>query len=442
MPVRPSEAVAAPERPPTRGGPPARSRASRTKEPSGYPIGPSDRSFLRRTSTHRPTTGFFLDFDGPPPARMELAARVLERAQALPALNDLIRTADGSRWRAGAGVLDAAVHIHCRTGLNGPGHVDEAANDLLHQPLPPEGRPQWDLWLLAGSEPEGFRLCFRVHHAIQDGVGAAHSALALLADSATRGPHPHQASRPTPSGMLRAGRDVARALRPERRWPELQAAPTGRSRWTYADVSATRLRDLADAHGASVNDVCLAALAMALRTWRHERTASTGAGTCPDLPTLVPMSTRQAHELHTPGNRTVAHRLLLPCSEERLRDAVARVHRQTAVVRRDRRRDAARAALDRPLVPALADWTVRAMGNPRTTPLSTSSITFPATFSCFGARLAAASMFYNVQENLPTYVSFTRTPTTVRCALMRDDALARTAPLPHLWRRALDETAV
>nr|WP_190064006.1 wax ester/triacylglycerol synthase domain-containing protein [Streptomyces griseocarneus] len=366
---------------------------------------------------------------------------MVKRAEALPALTDLIRSADGSRWRAGAGVPDEAVHIRCRTGLSGPGELDDATNDLLHHALPPEGRPQWDVWLLAAAGTGGFRLAFRIHHAIQDGVGAAHSVLSLLADTATQGPHPHRASRPTPSGMLRAGWDVVRALRPERRWPELQAAaPVGRSRWTYADVAAPRLRDLADAHGASVNDVCLAALAMALRSWRLERAAAAGEGACPDLPTLVPMSTRQAHERHAPGNRVVAHRLLLPCSEERLREAVTRVHRQTVVVRRSHRRDAARAALDKPLLPGLADWTVHAMGNPRTIPLSASSISFPAAFSCFGARLTAASMFYNVQENLPTYVSFTRTPTTVRCALMYDESLAHTASLPHHWRRALDET--
>ncbi|MFI9202228.1 wax ester/triacylglycerol synthase domain-containing protein [Streptomyces sp. NPDC053048] len=445
MSVSRNETVLAPDRrhPARPPGAPGRRAARDARDAPGYRIGPADRGFLSRVSTNLPTTGFFLDFDGPPPGPEELAARTLLRARSLPALHALHPDPDRRRWTAGGDALDPAVHFHHRPALTGQRGLDAATGQLLHQQLPDAPHPRWDVWLLTPAEtPAGdtsgtFRICFRIHHAVQDGVGAAYSVLALLADTATEGPRLHPARRPTVAGMLSAGRDVLRSLRPEGKWPGLQAESTGRSSWTYQDVAASHLRSLADAHGASVNDVCLAALAVALRSWRDEQPAHPRP--CPDLPVLIPMSTRQPHERHTPGNRVAAHRLLLPCSEEGFGEAVGRVNRQTAAVRDTRRRDAARAALARPLVPRLADWTVRTMGNRRSVPLGASSVTFPQAFSCFGARLTAASMFYNMQENVPTYLSLTRTPDTVRCALMYDAALARTATIPGHWKQALEE---
>ncbi|MFD9277851.1 wax ester/triacylglycerol synthase domain-containing protein [Streptomyces mirabilis] len=290
----------------------------------GHRSGPVDRFFLK----HRPATGFILDFEGALPDSHELAARTVRRAVGLPALNHLLPTQDEKRWRPREQRLDEAVHIRFHTGLPALEDLDAATNEVLFRPLPDGPHPPWDVRLLSGQDTGRFRLCYRIHHAIQDGVGAAYTVLALFSDTEAVGPHLHRAALPTAAGALRVLREFLLTSRHKRHWPELRAAPSRRWLWAYQDVSAVRVRSVADAYGASVNETCLAALAQAFRRWRHGNEHD--GPTCPDLPALVPMSTRLAQERLAPGNRLVSHRLSLPCSAEELDEAVNRV--------RDRRR--------------------------------------------------------------------------------------------------------
>lgn len=432
---------------------------------SGYPTGPLDHAFLALARHHQPTTGFFLDFEGPAPEPEALAARVLGRAADLPALNLLRPAGRARRWRPRTAGFDAAVHLHRRTGLTTPGALAAATDALLSHPLPGADQPPWDLWLLTGGNAAGaaddggddtaraadddaddtaraaggggagewFRLGLRVHHAVQDGVGAAYSALALLGDEPAAGPHLYSARVPTPAGTLLAAADAVRQLRAygaPRTWPELRTSPAGRTAWAGCDVPVARLRALADAWGTSVNDVCLAGLAQALRAWHRGGPARH----CPELPVLVAMSTRGPGERYAPGNHVVGHRLVLPCGAQRLPEALARVRRQTDAVRRTRTRDARRLAV-RVLPHRAGEWAMGLVKN--AVPIGVSSVTVTDHMRCFGARLTGASMFYDVHDGLLGYVSFTRAGGVVRCGVVYDVALPRAAQLPHHWQRAL-----
>ncbi len=109
--------------------------------------GPMDRLFVRQGTS----AGFIMDFGGPAPDREKLAARVLDRAAGLPALN-LLAPAPGERqqwWRPVSGSLDRAVHF--REGVLLPAGLDAATGALLRRPLPSDPHPPWDMWLLEDS---------------------------------------------------------------------------------------------------------------------------------------------------------------------------------------------------------------------------------------------------------------------------------------------------
>ncbi|MBB5933964.1 hypothetical protein [Streptomyces zagrosensis] len=435
-----------------------------------YGTGPIDHAFLALARQHQPTTGFFLDFAGPVPDFEVLTRRVIRRAAELPALN-LLRPAERGRqrrrWRPRTAEFDAAVHCRQRSGLSGPGELAAATNALLRQPLPGADHPPWDLWLLAETtestesaaitksaententsttstasgaiDGDGvvvgrFRLCLRVHHAVQDGVGAAYTALALLGDATVAGPPLYPARRPTPAGVLRGASDAVRQLRPYRSWPTLRVPPARRTAWTSQDVPVRDVRRLADAWGISVNDVCLAGLAQAVRAWRLADAAS--ASGCPDLPILVAMSTRGPGEQYVPGNHVVGYRLVLPSGTARFADAAARVRRQTDAVRRTRTRDARRVVMQN--VPhRVGEWAMGFVKN--AVPIGASSVTLADEVTCLGAPLTGASMFYDVHDALLAYVSFTRAGGVIRCGVVYDEALPNAAHLPHHWREVID----
>ncbi|MEU3183887.1 hypothetical protein ABZ707_06685 [Streptomyces sp. NPDC006923] len=191
---------------------------------------------------------------------------------------------------------------------------------------------------------------------------------------------------------------------------------------------------MADTRGASVNDVCLAALAQAFRRWRLENTG--GSRSCPDLSALVPMSTRLIDERLAPGNRLVSHHLLLPCSADRFADALDGVHRQTNAVRAGRTRDSARVALAA-LTPRLGESVADRTTAPEGAQIVASSVTFPGEVACAGARLTAASLMCDPYNGRLSYISFARTTDVVRCTAVYDEVLAHAAAIPSHWKAAL-----
>ncbi|GGT00067.1 MULTISPECIES: wax ester/triacylglycerol synthase domain-containing protein [Streptomyces] len=387
-----------------------------------------------------PVAGFFLDFDGRPPSTTELTRRIVDRAAALPALTRLLPGKRARHWPVRAAALDPGVHVRHRHVPEGARALHAVCEALLTRELPGGEHPPWDCWLLTRPSPRGgHRVCFRVHHALLDGVGAAHSVLGLLADTPADGPPLYAAGRAgVRAGLLAAREAAAPVLRPGPPWQAMRhsAARGPGARWAYGDVPLARLRALADTHGTSVNDVALAALALALRSWSAEQGLPAAP---PAARTLISMSTRRPAERHRPGNHVVFHRLHLPVTAGPLPAAVAEVRRRTDAVRHSRRRDALRALLElpRPLAPGVR--ALRTVVNPRIYPFAVSSVHFPESFTCFGGRLAGASLFLYLGDDSQrlVYLSFTRTPDTVRCAVVADVPRAHTTALPRHWAEVL-----
>ncbi|MEU0689281.1 wax ester/triacylglycerol synthase domain-containing protein [Streptomyces uncialis] len=402
----------------------------------------ADRFMLNRARTQRQATGLVLDFSGPAPPTEALRERLAERAPLIGPLRYVTPAGGGPswrrpRWRPAGGPFVPARHLRVRE------HADPVAalDEVMRAPLPGGEVPPWDLWLLRSSTAaDRFRLCFRVHHALQDGVGAAHSTLDLLDDQGpggSPGPWSYPPGRPTARGALRVLGDLGRSYRPAGGWEALRPPVPGPTRIVHADVPEALLREAARGWGVSVNDLCLAGLARALRgEWPRP---GAGAGPPATLPVQVPMSLRGADERSAPGNLTALFRLELPVGADDLAQAVRRVGAATGAFRDTRLRDVARvAAAVSPY--AVTEWTGHRLADPRALPLIASSLTLPGAVAAFGARLVGGAMFYDPWFPLGAYVSFTRAGGVVRCAVVHARSASAVRTLPERWARELYES--
>jgi WS/DGAT/MGAT family acyltransferase len=220
----------------------------------------------------------------------------------------------------------------------------EVAGALLSDPLPMD-RPLWRMYLVDGLAGGGFALVGQAHHALVDGIAAVEVALLLFGDADDRprgggdGAWTPAAAPSAPAAALRtlgvraraavgAARELggaalapgaAGALREAARTVESLARPVAS---TCLDRSATSERAVAfggvpfDAvravgrrHSATVNDVLLAASALALRSTVRRR------GDEPDaLRALVPVSVR-TDDPAALGNRISFLPIELPVGE-------------------------------------------------------------------------------------------------------------------------------
>ncbi|MGB8940685.1 MAG: wax ester/triacylglycerol synthase domain-containing protein [Streptomyces sp.] len=390
-----------------------------------------DEFFLSVKRGRSVPTGFFIDLPGPPPELAALRERVRVRARHLAALH-LVPPIRSRRWSAAADP-DFGAHVFEQTGIPDGQSFDEATSALVSRPLPGGRHPGWDVWLLVPTSRHRHRICFRINHALQDGVGAAHSAAALLADDTASGPRPHVRERPTAAGAWKVCRDVHRALRPGAGWTAWRAPQAGITRWVYADVEEQQIQAVARAWDGTVNDIFLSALTRACALWH---TAHAPGRAAPNLTAVMPMSVRPPGSESTAGNHIVLTCLSLPTSATTPERCVAQVMRQTRAGRDGNHRDTVNLFYTK--LPAR--W-LAALHLRMRTPLIASHVNLLSPYRVFGAPVAAASMFSDLAQNLGCYVSLTRIGGHARCAVVYDLALPGAAALPQLWLDALMELA-
>ena len=178
----------------------------------------------------------------------------------------------------------------------GPGELRELAGALLSAPLDP-GHPLWRMYLVGGLRGGGWAVVGQAHHALVDGIAAVEVAM-LLFDAAGHAPAPSTAgalgagrrrrrrraavaafARGRLAGAARGARGRRRAtVAPRRRPPRRRAPARGAGarppRWTARPPTAARVgfgvtsldgaREAGRRHGATINDVLLAASTLAL----------------------------------------------------------------------------------------------------------------------------------------------------------------------------------
>ena len=222
-------------------------------------------------------------------------------------------------------------------------------------------RPLWEMYLVEGLSENRFALITKTHHAMVDGIAAVDIAQVILDTKPDPGDTPLDAWRPArepssaelvsgavaeivrrPGAFLdtvrgglselshtagrfagMAGGLLAAASMAARAAPEspLNAEIGEARRYTTVDFDLDDYRRIRKAHGGTVNDVVLATVAGALRSWLLTRGESVTAHTV--VRAMVPVSIRTGDELGQGGNRVTSYLVDLPVGEP---SAVMRLH--------------------------------------------------------------------------------------------------------------------
>ena len=297
------------------------------------PMSPADSIFLMVESREHPMHVGGLQLFAPPDgADSEDVRRMFQQMVGADDVRPLFRRrARRSIATAGLwgwdedGAFDIEHHVR-HTALPRPGRVLEllALCSRLHGNLLDRHRPLWEVSVIEGLADGRYAIYFKIHHALVDGVSALRLVQSSLSDDPDeRDMPPPWAARPKtgdapgasphgliddPAGALRmalsiaaeaAGlpgalvKTVSRGLR-DQAAPLSFSAPktmlnvpiTGARRFAAQSWPIDRIRRVAKAGDATLNDVVLAMCSGALRAYLH------GLDALPDVPliAMVPVS--------------------------------------------------------------------------------------------------------------------------------------------------------
>ena len=309
--------------------------------------------------------GAVMIFAGHPPAYDDLADHVRERLHLVPRFRQKLAFPPLETGRP-LWIDDPCFNLeyHVRhTALPAPGSEEQlrALAARLHSQALDRTKPLWEIWLVQGLEGGRFALLSKSHHALVDGISGVDLVTVLFdlqpvaaevehpgtpwrprsspsrLDMAARGvrglvglpfdaaaraaraaAHPHEALADTREALEGIGELVWAGLNPAPETPlNVEIGPHRRVLWVRHEL--TDFKRVKYALGGTVNDVVLAVVAGALRSWLHSRGARTEGL---ELRALVPVSTRARDQHHELGNRLAAMRAPLPVYVE---DAAARL---------------------------------------------------------------------------------------------------------------------
>jgi diacylglycerol O-acyltransferase len=251
--------------------------------------------------------------------------------------------------------FDLGFHVR-RSALPKPG-TDEQLHELvarvMSRPLD-RARPLWEMYLVEGLADHGFAVLSKTHHAVVDGTSAVDIGQLILDET----PQPPEivpdAWRPAAApgwselvvgalaetvrrprslvdnirvGIADVEHAAGRALnalggvtaaamrtviRPAPSLP-LNGRIGPQRRFATADTALDFYRRIRAAHGGTVNDVVLATVAGALRTWLLTRGELVRPST--SVRALVPVSVRRPEEKGALGNRVSSYVVDLPVGE-------------------------------------------------------------------------------------------------------------------------------
>ncbi|MYV48328.1 wax ester/triacylglycerol synthase domain-containing protein [Streptomyces sp. SID2888] len=416
-----------------------------------HPTHAVDRAFLSMERRHpdvRWDAGGVAYLGGPPPSLADLRAYVGFRLGELPLLRS--RPEGGPRrprWRPDA---DFTVdrHVH-EVVADGPEGWDAALHTALNAPFAPG--TYWGVWLVHGHAPDEYAVCYRFHHACQDGSAAAMTFRAMLGEG-------ESSARPVPGkGRLaglprRVGTAVgltamflARSLAVRGHRPAVPFVPTGERRLWRGRVPADAMRRIGTAHGGSAHDVHLAALAGALVAW----SARSGVP-LPRVTALLPVDARRPDEEQTWGNRCFALPLELPVRTapergtesqdsgesplRRLEHVMATTRKLRGETWRQAIQDLVRHMPDRP-----TEWYLRRMLSPRVTDVMATSMPVAEKGSLGDTQVTGIALLPLLVPGHLFGVGLSFFGNWTEVSFVADRALPLGELLPELWEQAVGE---
>jgi len=293
--------------------------------------------------------------EGPPPAMEEFLEQIRRRLHLVPRYrHKLAHTALDSGRPVWIDDPSFNLEFHVRhTALPTPGGWEQlcALTARIFSQQLDRSKPLWEMWLIEGLEDDRFALISKTHHSLIDGIAGIDLATVLFDLSPTPPPlrssgrawQPH--SEPGTAelvatglrGALHAGIELVEAAldalaHPEHAlarareaaegigeivWAGLNPAPETplnvpigpHRRFVGVDSQLEDFKVVKNAFGGTVNDVVLAVVAGALRSFLISRGVRTEGM---ELRALVPVSVRAEAEHHQGGNRIVVMRGPLP----------------------------------------------------------------------------------------------------------------------------------
>jgi len=317
---------------------------------------PVDAGFLHQEGpvSHMHIGGLTI-IEGPPPGMEEFLEQIRRRLHLVPRYrHKLAYTAIDSGRPVWIDDPSFNPEYHVRhTALPAPGsweQLQDLTARIFSQQLD-RSKPLWEMWLIEGLEDNRFALITKTHHSLIDGIAGVDLATVLFDLSPDPPPisnsgrpwQPH--AEPGTAHLLAAGAQgavragialaegaMAAVTHPERAlahareaaegvgeiiWAGLNPAPETplnvpigpHRRFVAVSSQLADMKTVKNAFGGTVNDVVLAVVAGALRSFliaRGRRTAGV------EMRALVPVSVRSEDEHHQGGNRIVVMRGPLP----------------------------------------------------------------------------------------------------------------------------------
>jgi diacylglycerol O-acyltransferase / wax synthase len=314
-----------------------------------------DASFLsNETAESHMHVGGILVFEGPPPRYIDLVEHVRGRLSQVPRFRQrlVVPPLEAGRplW---ADDVNFNLTYHLRhTALPEPGGEPELkrlAGRVFSQQLD-RSKPLWEMWLVQGLERDRFALLTKTHHAMVDGISGVDIGTVLFDLEPVPEPSPpedHWEPGPSPSTtdlVVRGASDVVAApvklaervfeavRHPETAARRVAEAAEGVSevvgafadpapdvplnrpigphrRFVLARSDLATFKEIKNTFGGTVNDVVLAVVTGALRSWLKGRGIRTEGL---EMRALVPVSIRTADERGELGNKLAAMRGPLP----------------------------------------------------------------------------------------------------------------------------------
>jgi diacylglycerol O-acyltransferase / wax synthase len=317
---------------------------------------PVDASFLHQEgpNSHMHVGGLTI-MEGPAPAMKDLLEQIRRRLHLVPRYRQkLASTALDSGRPVWVDDPSFNLEYHIRhTALPTPGRWDQLCGltaRIFSQQLD-RSKPLWEMWLIEGMEDDRFALISKTHHSLIDGIAGVDLATVLFDLSPAPPPlrHAGRAWQPHPEpgtaeliaaglrGAVRAGIELAEGAidalaHPDHALARVREAAEGIGEIVWAGLNpapetplnvpigphrrffgiASRLDDfktVKNAFGGTVNDVVLAVVTGALRSFLISRGRRTEGV---ELRALVPVSVRAEDERGEGGNRIVVMRGPLP----------------------------------------------------------------------------------------------------------------------------------
>ncbi|GAA3046205.1 wax ester/triacylglycerol synthase family O-acyltransferase [Streptomyces roseofulvus] len=400
------------------------------------PLALLDRLSLDTAALHPSDTalhlGGFVTLEGEPPPREQVARWLERRVADLP---ELAHRLGGStrrpHWEPDPG-FDPARHLYELPGSPDPA---AAAAEVVRQPLPRD-RPLWGLWLVR-RVGAGYGLCYRAHHAFQDGAAAVATLEHLLGDEEGRPAR-------TQAGLARRRPVRWRAVLPEFRppgrttwWSALDTPPSHRPAVALADTPLARLHALGRRLGATVPQLCLALTADTLRAWHPDDWAPGGPGHGRGLRAGMGIGVRDPREpFPLLGNRVAVAGLDLPCGEPDPERRLGALGRAVDYGRLAALADAQGAVLRR-LPYRLGKLSLGRAVDARYTPVMVADLRIRRPLGFDGAPATAVYPLPVRVPGQPLFVAWATHRRRLHTTFVADAALAGADRLPEHWEAAL-----